>query len=421
VNTHRVRHLLAERDFALLLAAQFLAQAADGLAQAAFADALILEPLQSGTPTRVLQLFAITLLPYSLIGPFMGVLVDRWPRRGIMVWTNVARGVVLVTFVGWSRLVPGELYIATLTLLGLGRLFLATKGASLPVLVHDHHLLSANALSGGGGMVSALAGGVVGVIAVGVVGLTTTFTLAGIVYGAAALLARRIDNPLAHPHRPLERFGEAARRIAGELWEGLVEISRRAEARVPLIAVFLLRTVGMFVAISAILVIKEEFAGEAERFGRLSISAIALGAAGVGAFLGALTSPAVGRRLHRGGLILLGFVVSGLGIVVLGGVKNIFAVIALTLLGGYGGFVTKIAVDASVQEALPDEYRGRAFALYDILYNLASVAAGGAMVLLTPLSLRPRLMLSGVFALACAALLAPLLTKAGLHLARAED
>lgn len=270
-------------------------------------------------------------------------------------------------------------------------------------------------------MVAALAGGVVGVISVGVVGLTASFTIAGVLYGGAALLARRIRNPLAHPHQRSERFAEAARRIASELWEGLVEISRRAEARVPLIAVFLLRTIGMFVAISAILVIKEEFAGEAERFGRLSISAIALGAAGVGAFLGALTSPAVGRRLHRGGLILLGFAISGLGIVVLGGVRNIFAVIALTLMGGYGGFVTKIAVDASVQEALPDEYRGRAFALYDILYNLASIAAGGAMVLLTQVSLRPRLMLAGIFALGCAALLAPMLTKAGLHLAHPKD
>ena len=377
--------------------------------------------MQSGTPGRVLQLFAITLVPYSLIGPFMGVLVDRWPRRNIMVWTNILRGVLLVSFVAWSRVVPGELYLAVLMLLGLGRLFLATKGASLPVLVHDHHLLSANALSGGGGMVSALAGGVLGVVAVGVVGVTVSFTFAGLVYGAAALLARRISDPLAHPHQPAERFSEALRRIAGELWEGIREITNRAEARVPLIAVFLLRTIGMFVAISAILVIKEEFAGEAERFGRLSVSAIALGAAGVGAFLGALTSPAVGRRLHRGGLILLGFVVSGVGIVALGGVENIYAVITLTLFGGYGGFVTKVAVDASVQEALPDEYRGRAFALYDILYNLASVAAGGLMVALTPLALRPRLMLSGVFALACAAALAPMLTRAGLHLARAED
>ena len=403
------------------MAAQFLAQAADGFAQAAFADALILEPLQSGTPERVLQLFAITLIPYSLIGPFMGVLVDRWPRRGILVWTNVLRGVLLVTYVGWSRLVPGELYLAVLTLLGLGRLFLATKGAALPVLVHDHFLLSANALSGGGGMVAALAGGVLGVVSVGVVGVAGSFTVAGLVYGGAALLARRISDPLAHPHQPSERLTEAIARITSELRDGLVEISRRAEALVPLLAVFLLRTVGMFVAISAILVIKNEFAGEAERFGRLSVSAIALGSAGVGAFLGAVTSPAVGRRLHRGGLILLGFVVSGLGIVALGGIRNIYAVIILTLLGGYGGFVTKVAVDASVQEALPDEYRGRAFALYDILYNLASVVAGGLMVALTSLSLRPRLMIAGGFALVCAAVLAPMLTRAGLHLARAED
>ena len=59
----RIRVLLAERDFRVLLGAQGLAQAADGLAQAALTVRLVLEPLQSGTPGRILALFALTLLP----------------------------------------------------------------------------------------------------------------------------------------------------------------------------------------------------------------------------------------------------------------------------------------------------------------------------------------------------------------------
>ena len=103
--------------------------------------------------------------------------------------------------------------------------------------------------------------------------------------------------------------------------------------------------------------------------------------AGLALFIGAITAPRAGRRFTKGGLILLGFVVSGLGVVALGGVHHVIALLALTFIGGYGGFVTKVAVDAQIQEALADELRGRAFALYDILYNLATVVAAALVIL----------------------------------------
>lgn len=378
---HVLREMLEERDLKLLLGAQFLAQASDGLAQAVFADVLVLEPLSAGTPVRILMLFAVTLLPYSLVSPFLGVLVDRWPRRDVLFWTNVVRGLMLLSLFIWSRALPGNsgLFAATLVLLGMGRLFLTTKGAVLPVLLHEHHLLQGNSLSGGGGMVSALAGGVLGIGLIVVIPPEAAFAIAGSTYLLAALGSHAISTPLGHGERTQASFAQDVVNVGHELIEGLRVIWERIDARLPLISIFLLRTLAMFVAISAILIIKNEF-GQDERVGKLSSSALALGGAGVGAFVGALTAPVAGRRLHRGGLILFGFAISSAGIIALGGTTDIYAVIALTFLGGYGGFVSKVATDASVQDALPDDYRGRAFALYDILYNLASVAAGLLMV-----------------------------------------
>ena len=416
---HVVRELLHDRDLKLLLGSQFLAQAADGLAQAVFADVLVLEPLNAGTPARILMLFAVTLLPYSMISPFLGVLVDRWPRRSLLMWTNHLRGVMLLTLFAWSRLLPGNsaLFGATLLLLGFGRLFLTTKGAVLPVLLHEHHLLRGNALSSGGGMVAALLGAVAGIASVLVMPPEAAFALAGATYIAAALMARAISVPLAHgmgAHEPIRR---AILTVAGQLVEGLRAIWTTLHARLPLISIFLLRTLAMFVVIAAILIIKDAFGAEAERAGRLSSSALALGAAGVGAFTGALTAPLVGTRLRRGGLILFGFAISSAGIVALGGILDIYAVMALTFLGGYGGFVSKVAVDAAVQESLPDEYRGRAFALYDILYNLASVAAGVVMVAFYPENpggLRPLMIVAGFIGLGLTALMAFAFRRAGI-------
>jgi MFS family permease len=395
---------------------QFAAQAADGLAQAAFADVLILEPFNQGTPEKILSLFALTLLPYSVIAPFLGVFVDRWSRRSLLVWTNVIRAVMLVSLPLWAPLFEGDvpLYVATLSLLGFGRLFLTTKGAVLPVLLHEHHLLRGNSLSSGGGMIAALVGGVIGIGAVGAFrSANIAFVIAGVLYVCAAVITHTISSPLAHPHAKVRSFLAHISEIAVELLNGVREIWKRPQARVPLIGIFVLRTIAMFVAITAILFIKEQF-GVDERGGRLGSAALALGAAGVGAFVGAVTAPLLGRRLLNGGLIITGFLISAVGILIFGGIVSIVAVMGLTFFGGYGAFVTKVAVDAQVQHALPDEYRGRAFALYDILYNLASVAAGVIMVGFFGIPNRSDLLLVGVIAVALTGAMAFAMRGAGM-------
>jgi hypothetical protein len=400
------------------LVAQFLGQAADGFAQAVFAFILVLEPLSRGTPGRILALFLLTLLPYSVISPFLGVFVDRWSRRSLLVWTNVIRAGVLVTLPLWGRLLPGDLplYLSVLLLLGLGRLFLTTKGALLPVVLGERALLKGNSLSGGGGMIAALAGGVMGVLLLKVVTSHEALVVAGVVYAGAGLTAARLSGPFAHQNTHHRAVREALATVVGGLGSGLRAISRRPAARLPLIAIFVLRTIAMVAAIAAILIIKREFPGGSARFGRLNSGALALGSAGVGAFAAALLAPFTGRRLRQPGMIVAGFVVSGAGIIALGGIVSIPAVLGLTFIVGFGAFLTKVAVDAQVQQALPDEFRGRAFALYDILYNLASVVAGVLMVGLQNEPFRGVLVAFGLITIIGAGVMGAGMRRAGMAL-----
>ncbi|MEA2506790.1 MAG: hypothetical protein QOH48_1408 [Actinomycetota bacterium] len=401
-----------------MLAAQFLGQAADGFAQAIFAFVLVLEPLSRGTPARILALFVLTLLPYSILSPFLGVFVDRWSRRALLVSTNLSRAALLITLPFWGRLLPGRLalYISVLLLLGLGRLFLTTKGALLPVVLKEHHLLKGNSLSGGGGMIAALGGGVAGVELLKVITPHVGLTLAGFVYAAAALAALRLSSSFVpQDHRSGTLTASVGAVISG-LAAGLAAIWKRPAARLPLVAIFILRTVAMIVAIAAILIIKKEFPGGGQRFGRLNSGALALGSAGLGAFAAALLAPLAGNRLKQPGLIVAGFVISGAGIVALGGIVTIPAVLGLTFVAGFGSFLTKVAVDAQVQQALPDEFRGRAFALYDILYNLASVVAGMLMVSLQHEPFRGVLIAFGLVTWVCAAAIGGEMRRTGMAL-----
>ena len=396
-----------DRDFGLLLGAQFGAQAADGFAQAVAFEVLVLDPFSQGTPGRILSIAALTLLPYSLIAPFMGVFVDRWPRREVLSWANYVRGALLLSFPLWALALPGnsDLYVGVFVLLGLGRLFLTAKGASLATVLHEHHLLRGNALSSGGGMVSALLGGVVGVVGAGAVGTTPSLMIAGALYAGAGLTAARISVPLDHDNPPAPDLRAAIARVARELLDGLKAVSERARARFALIGIFLLRAVGMVVVIGAVLVIKSEFPDAGDRFGRLTSSALALGAAGLGAFAGTVTAPFLGHRLSQGQLIVAGYMVSGAGIITLGGIYDVRSVLLLTFLGGYGGFITKVAADAELQEALPDEFRGRGFALYDILYNLATVVAAVVILASDSFRLRGVLAVTGLVTLVLGAVL----------------
>ncbi len=342
----------------------------------------MLEPLSQGTPQRILALFVLTLLPYSLISPWLGVFVDRWDRRLLLVWTSIVRCAALVTLPLWAPLWPGAggLFVAVLLVLGLGRLFLTTKGAVLPTLVGEHDLIAGNAASGGGGLVSALAGAIVGIGLAGVLEPAIAVACAGVLYAPAIIAARAVTLP-HHPTRHVRQsLAAALARVGRGLRDGLTLICRTRRARLALTSIFLLRTVGVFVAIAAVLIIKQRFPAAGDRVGRLSSGALALGAAGIGALLGALVAPLLGRRFDEVHLVLIGYAISGGSLITLGSVIGISTLLILMLAGGMGGFIAKVAVDALVQQSLPDGYRGRAFALYDIIYNFASIAAGALVV-----------------------------------------
>ncbi len=105
-------------------------------------------------------------LPYSFIGPFAGVFIDRWSRRQILLVSALVRAVLVAItalLIGAGELgVP--LYISALAALGVNRFFLASLSAALPHVVPDDKLVMANSVAPTiGGIVTTVAG----VIAVG--------------------------------------------------------------------------------------------------------------------------------------------------------------------------------------------------------------------------------------------------------------
>jgi sugar phosphate permease len=79
----------------------------------------------------------------------------------------------------------------------------------------------------------------------------------------------------------------------------------------------------------------------------------------------------------------------------------------LLFCGFFGFFLGKISADTIVQQAMPDDFRGRAFALFDIAYNLGFIVPALILVLLWDEGrVRPLLVGSGIVFLGLTALVA---------------
>src|SRR5438309_6352915 len=92
-----VHGLFARRWFASLYGARTVAQSADGIFQASLASAVFFNPDHQTDPRQAAAGFVILLLPYSLVGPFAGVFLDRWHRQRVLVRANVVRAALVVT------------------------------------------------------------------------------------------------------------------------------------------------------------------------------------------------------------------------------------------------------------------------------------------------------------------------------------
>src|SRR5436305_5797002 len=92
--------MLGDPGFRRLLFCRLASQWADGLFQAGLAGAVLFNPERQADPLAIAGGFAVILIPYSVVGPFAGALLDRWDRRRLLIVANLVRGaLVLLTAV----------------------------------------------------------------------------------------------------------------------------------------------------------------------------------------------------------------------------------------------------------------------------------------------------------------------------------
>lgn len=363
-------------------------QFGDGVFQVALASYVLFSPERAPDAAAIAGLFAVALLPYSVLGPFTGVLLDRWSRRQILFGANLTRA-ALVLVVGAIVAVGNAgipFYLAVLLTLGVNRFLLSGLSAGLPHVVDTDELVMANAVTPTSGTALFLIGGGVGAG----VKLITDSDLAvlgttSVVYLAAALLALRLGRYQLGPDLTGQRpgVGEAIRGIAAGLIDGARHLKERRQPALGLAAIGSLRFFFGLVTVAMILLYRNRFYGPDQLDKAFGALALATGAVGAGLFLAALVTPAATRALTLRRWITVLFVAAGVVTAVPGGLYTQPAILVAGFLTGFCAQGVKISVDTLVQTGIEDVYRGRVFSLYDMIFNVGQVSAAalGAVIL----------------------------------------
>jgi MFS family permease len=383
-----LRVVLGGSGFRRLLAVRLVGQGGDGVFQVALASLFFFSPERQPSAAGVAAAFAVLLLPFTLAGPWAGVLLDRWRRRQVLLWVNAGRALAVVGTAGVLLVAgPGPpLYGLVLACLSANRFLLAGLSASLPHVVPRHELVVANSVSPTSGSAAAFGGGAVAfalrpAVGHGDAGDVVLLLLAAGVYLAAAGLTLRIGASDLGP----DRAGDAGTlgRVTRDLGAGLAHVRRRRTPALALGAIGGHRLAYGVSLIATVLLTRNRLA-DGDPDAALALLGMVVSASGAGFVLAAVVTPHATRRLAPQGwlvacLLLAAAVEAGLVAAV-----TTPLLVAGAFLLGLAGQGAKISVDTIVQRDVDDAYRGRVFVLYDVVFNAALLAAAALAVLVVP-------------------------------------
>jgi len=407
-----IRHPRLSRVFVL----RWTGQAVDGIFQSALASFVLFSPERQASALGAALAFSVVLLPYSLVGPFVGTVLDRISRQRALFASNLLRAIdlLVIAFLIFHGKTGVELTVAVLVAFGINRLILAGLSAGLPLVIEPKSLIAANALAVTGGSLLVVLGGGMGL------GLrkildsmhnanhsdASLIVIASLGYFTAAILTLRLRRkeigPLDH-EKAKASFSEGLI----EMRQGFTYLFQHADAARGILATAVQRGGLTALVLVALLLERNSFHLSSKPEAGLAGLAIALSIAGVGITFGALIAPAGVARVGRHTWIRYMMAGSALSPLFLAISASPISLYIAAFLTSFFGQSLKVTNDALVQAKIADIYRGRIFAVYDVLVNGAVVSGAVLAALILPTSGRAAIvpMLISLAALASLVLL----------------
>lgn len=364
----RRRQWLLTRDFSLVWWSQVLSQVADGVSKLALLW-FVYSITGSALKTTVIGL--LQTLPPIVLAPAIGVMVDRWPKKAILICSDLARALLIGLIPCWvsvESFTVQSLYVLTF-LYGIATaMFIPTLSSSVPLMVKKGQLTAANALLQGTTSLGIIVGPVISGLGIAVSGSQEVLCFNAVTYlaSAAFLFPLRLSDGMSTAPSKSRRAT-----VVEDLIEGLryTLMSRRIILLLIMLASLYTFGSGAFTTLFPV------FGKRLLSLGPLEVgylwSWLGVGFLGVSLCLVRLTEWDLRRRVS---VITVSSAVGGLSLCGLVWASNITTATILVMLIGMGfGTWTPIAWGI-IQEISPVHMVGRVMALYTAIATATSMA-----------------------------------------------
>jgi hypothetical protein len=385
---------LPPTPFARLVATHALSVCGDACIAASLAGSLFFQSPAGQSREKVLLYLVLTLLPFAVIAPLLGPVLDRSKggRRLLIFVSMVGRGVLCFLM---SRVItqaePEGLLVYPLAfgVLVLAKSYSISKSSLVPALVgRDGGLVRANSrlaiISG----IATMVGGAPALFLQWVFDADWSLVLAMFVFFVAAVFALKI------PRVQVEQDAAAVELENEELHQPSILLAGSAMA-------FLRGAVG-FLTFFAAFTLKEDL------FGLGVVAAMAV----TGSFVGNLAAPRLRGFLREEQILASALLVTASMILIASTLSGALALACTSLAVGVGAAGGKLGFDSLLQRDGPDAARGRAFARFETRFQVAWVI--GALVGIMPIGERVGLLvLAATLGFACISYVAALRAARG--------
>jgi DHA3 family macrolide efflux protein-like MFS transporter len=367
--------LKVNKSFRSLWFGQLISALGDRLTQMGILTFLMVVGQDKGDKVALITFFS--LLPFLLFGPLFGALADRYSRKQLMLFADLARA-LLVIFIPMLWLYTHSVAIMVLwffTLGSLSALFTPAKMSIISNIAEKDTLLEANSLIVTTGMVAMLVGTLIAGAVINLAGVKPAFFINGLTYFISAIFVLRIS--YKRPAVEKLALGTAYATLLNDIKVGIRYIRRH---RI-ILRLILLSSAFSFISSFAYILILN-YGSSVLKQGPLGIGFL-LSAAGLGMIAGSLILIKKKDSVNYGKTMALAFAAIGMSALLLFLRPAFYITIIILFFAGIGSAVVTVAFDTMFGRVVPDELKGKIFAargLFTSSVFLLSLLAVGQLI-----------------------------------------
>ncbi|CAI9403326.1 putative MFS-type transporter [Aestuariimicrobium sp. T2.26MG-19.2B] len=392
-----IQRMARHPKFKRLLAVRIATQASDGTLQVGMASYVLFSPQSQPNAVAIAAVLAITLLPFSFLGPFASVVLDRWSRQRVVVWTDALRATIALSLAALvftgdrSFRIQAVMFGLLLVAMSANRFLLAGLTAGLPYTVNKSEYLTASSIMPTIGPTGVLIGGAIaGGLRVALAPRymqthqadAIVFVVAALMFCTSVALAFGFGKHELGPEPGQSR--PSVKRVLPDLREALSVIRHQAPIGIGLTTIFVARMCFGLISVGVILGYRNYF--HTVKQVNAAMADIGLWGAftGVGFVLSAVLVPPLAHRFGLRTTLMMLLLGSAVMQAIPGSIFHRTTLLIAAFGIGLFAQSIKIVVDTVCQIHVDDNYKGRVFVIYDMLFNAAIVAAAALAIFVLP-------------------------------------